>query len=161
MKKKEIKEGLFIIIFTFFVFGCLMLSNTQEQPVYLDEQEILSIAINEDVQNQEFVYNSVTVTKYNPVINQCDSDPLITADGSFIDTLKLGKGEIRWIAVSRDLRDTYHYGDTVYLSACDDSIDGYYVVRDTMNKRWKNRVDILSPCGDSLGKWENVYIYKK
>lgn len=108
----------------------------------------------------EDIFYVVTVTKYNPTIDQCDSDPLITADGSYIDTLKLKNGELKWIAISRDLRSEFQYGDTVILSGTGLN-DGEYVVRDTMNPRWKSRVDILSPKGDSKGKWEDVCLSKK
>lgn len=161
MKRKEIKEGLFILLFTFIVFGGLMISNWF---TYIPAGEIelpYMDTISEDSCDcEEEKYSVVTVTKYNPVIAQCDSDPLITADGSYIDTIKLNKRELRWIAISRDLLKDYQYGDTVYLSSLDNKIDGYYVVRDTMNKRWTNRVDILSPCDDSLGKWEDVCMFK-
>lgn len=161
--KKETKEGIFIILITFLIFGSLMLwswlESKEPNPEYINISEI---AEEDDCDcNNEFEYSVVTVTRYNPVLSQCDSDPLMTADGSYIDTLKLNSGHLRWIAISRDLRDRYHYGDTIYLSSEDESINGEYVVRDTMNPRWTNRVDILSPNGTSLGKWEEVYVYKK
>ena len=83
---------------------------------------------------------------------------MITADGSFIDLEKLNNGELKWIAVSRDLRSEFHYGDTVILTG---GIEGEFVVRDTMNPKWKSRVDILSPIGDSKGKWIDVCMFKK
>lgn len=113
------------------------------------------------VEEEECDVYKVTVTKYNPVPEQCDSDPLITADGSVIDTLQLRSGNLKWIAISRDLRKYFNYGDTVIIESYEGEIDGEYVVRDTMNPRWTDRVDLLSPCGDSLGKWENVFIRKK
>ena len=67
---------------------------------------------------------------------------------------------MKWIAISRDLREYFNYGDTVIIRN-NSEIEGEYVVRDTMNPRWKMRVDLLSPRGDSLGKWDDVYIYKK
>ena len=42
-------------------------------------------------------------TTYNAEVNQCDSDPLTTADGSRIDLDKLANGQLRWCALSRDL----------------------------------------------------------
>lgn len=41
------------------------------------------------------IITHVTVTCYQPVESQCDSDPLITADGSKIDLKKLKNGEIK------------------------------------------------------------------
>lgn len=104
----------------------------------------------------------VTVTVYNPVPEQCNSDPLCTADMSRIDLGKLKRGEIRWIALSRDLLGSqFNYGDTIRLSCeSDSSINGEYVVHDTMNKKWTNRADILihQDNDPGRGKWENVKI---
>ena len=105
----------------------------------------------------------VTVTRYNPVESQCNSQPLITADMSKISLSKLKRGEIRWIAVSRDLRKIYKYGDVVEIKAKngdDDSINGLYEVHDTMNKRFTDRIDILTHVDNphGQGKWEGVSI---
>lgn len=105
----------------------------------------------------------VTVTRYNPVESQCNSQPLITADMSKISLSKLKRGEIRWIAVSRDLRKIYKYGDVVEIKAKngdDDSINGLYEVHDTMNKRFTDRIDILTHVDNQhgQGKWEGVSI---
>lgn len=101
----------------------------------------------------------VTTTVYNPVKSQCDSDPLITSDCSKIDLEKLNRGKIKWIAVSRDLLKTVKYGDKVKLvSKSDPNINGVYTVHDTMHKRWKRRVDILTPTNKKLGKWTDTHI---
>ena len=87
----------------------------------------------------------VTASVYYPTINQTDSTPLITADNSYIDTTKLVKNEIRWIALSRDLLTRwggkFNYGDTVIVQGTD--LDGFYIVHDTMNKKFKNYSDII------------------
>ena len=87
----------------------------------------------------------VTVTCYQPVESQCDSDPLITADGSKIDLHKLKKGEIKWCAISRDLLWLFPKDKPKRVF-----IEGYgiYEVRDVMNKRWKHRLDILKHPSD-------------
>ena len=101
----------------------------------------------------------VTVTKYNPVSEQTDSDPLITADNSKICLNKLNAGKLRWIAVSRDLRKHFKYGEKVILKCDHDpSINGEYEVHDTMNPRFSRTIDLLSPIGDTRGKWHNVEI---
>lgn len=53
--------------------------------------------------NTKNVITHVTVTCYQPVKEQCDDNPLITADGSKIDLHKLKQGKIKWCAISRDL----------------------------------------------------------
>lgn len=97
----------------------------------------------------------VTVTVYNPTEAQCDSSPLITADGSHIDLNKLMSGQIRWCAVSRELREKYPYGSEIIVW-----IDGEpvrYEVHDTMAPRWTNRIDLLEGTR-TTGKWENILI---
>lgn len=101
----------------------------------------------------------VTATVYNPVENQCDSDPLVTADNSKIDLEKLNSGQLKWIAVSRDLRKHFKYGSRVRIKCkSDPSINGIYEVRDTMNERFFECIDILMPIGQTKGKWDNVEI---
>jgi hypothetical protein len=104
-----------------------------------------------------------TLTIYNPEEGQCDADPLITANNSRIDLDKLRRNEIRWMALSRDLlkrwNGAFNYGDTVLLQAGDASIDGLWVINDNMNKRFKNRGDLLfHKESRSTGIWKNVRI---
>ncbi len=105
------------------------------------------------------------LTIYNPTKRQCDRSPLITASNSKIDTLKLKNQEFRWMALSRDLlkrwKGKFHYGDTVMVHANDPAIDGFWIIKDTMNKRYKNHGDLLFDSRvRSLGKWKNVEISK-
>lgn len=102
-----------------------------------------------------------TLTIYNPVERQCDGSPLITANNSRIDLEKLSRNEIRWMALSRDLlkrwNGAFNYGDTVILDAGDAAIDGLWVINDSMNKRFKNRGDLLFHRDSrSTGIWKNV-----
>lgn len=103
------------------------------------------------------------LTVYNPVIRQCDSSPLITASNSKIDVCRLKNEQIRWMALSRDLLERWNgkfqYGDTVLVSSGDPSIDGFWIIKDTMNKRFKNYGDLLFDSQvRTLGKWHNVEI---
>lgn len=108
---------------------------------------------------QQKMIAKVTATVYNPVIEQCDSDPLITADNSKIDLDKLNSGHLKWIAISRDLRKHFEYGSKVRIKCkTDPSINGVYEVRDCMNPRYSSRIDILKPIGHTKGRWENVVI---
>jgi len=114
-------------------------------------------------ENSNPTRRKVTATRYNPVESQCNDQPLITADMSKISLSKLKRGEIRWIAVSRDLRKIYKYGDVVEIKAKDGddkSINGLYEVHDTMNKRFTDRIDILTHIDNphGQGKWEEVSI---
>ena len=90
----------------------------------------------------------VTVTMYEPVSYQTDSTPNILADGTRIRVHKAS--EYRFIAVSRNLLKRHggwlDYGDFVILKGTNHK-DGVYQVRDTMNKRFVNRIDILESPG--------------
>ena len=91
----------------------------------------------------------VTVTMYHPVRSQTDSTPNILADGTRIRVHKAS--EYRFIAVSRNLLKRHggflDYGDFVLLKGTNQKKDGVYQVRDTMNKRFVNRIDILESPG--------------
>lgn len=82
----------------------------------------------------------VTLTYYQPVKEQCDSKPLITADGSKINLNHLKSGKIRWCAISRDLLYLFPKGKPkrIYIEGF-----GTYQVRDVMNRRFNHSVDIL------------------
>ncbi len=82
----------------------------------------------------------VTVTMYHPVPNQTDATPYITASGFQLNRKNPKKHRI--IAISRDLRKKLNFGDTVILQGIG-KWDGEYVVHDVMNKRFRNRIDIL------------------
>lgn len=117
--------------------------------------------VDDKYQKEEEDWSKVTVTVYNPVIEQCDSTPLITADNSEIDLKKLKQGKLKWVAVSRDLLKNrkVKYGGRVRLKCKDKSLSGVYIVHDTMNPRWEKRVDILAHQDiRTYGKQENVEI---
>ena len=117
-------------------------------------------------------------TTYNAEVNQCDSDPLTTADGSRIDLDKLANGQLRWCALSRDLiwdeyrqsihaegfRGLFEFGDTitVYSKTCP-QINGKWTIHDTMNKRYTKSIDFLiHPDNNNpkLGVCDDVKILK-
>jgi hypothetical protein len=102
-----------------------------------------------------------TLTIYNPEEDQCDDSPLITANNSRIDLEKLRRNEIRWMALSRDLlkrwNGEFNYGDTVLVETGDAAIDGLWVINDNMNKRFRNRGDLLFHRDSrTTGIWKNV-----
>ncbi|WP_241738959.1 RlpA-like double-psi beta-barrel domain-containing protein [Pontibacter beigongshangensis] len=106
---------------------------------------------------------TVTATVYFPEPGQTDDTPFTTADGSKINEKNPGKH--RWIAVSRDLHSRWggeiSYGDSLLVSGISEELDGLYIVRDTMNKRIRKRIDILVGRQDEImGKWKNVQISK-
>ena len=135
--------------------------------VFLKNQETEAIVqLNQDtllVTEEEIgEVRIVTATYYNPVKEQCDSNPLITASGKKINIELLESGELKWIAVSRDLLRIYKYGDIVRITCDHDpSINGDYEITDTMHERFENTIDLLWPVGmKGKGKWEGVQIAK-
>lgn len=103
----------------------------------------------------------VTATMYYPVSSQCDSDPLLTAGMYKIKPEKAS--EQKWIAMSRDLlerwKGEFKYGDLVKIEGAGHK-DGVYKVVDTMNKRFKNRIDFLETAGTKQYKFTNVKLTK-
>ena len=103
----------------------------------------------------------VTVTMYHPVRAQTDSTPNILADGTRIRTHIAS--EYKFIAVSRNLLKRWggwlDYGDFILLQGTD-SKDGVYQVRDTMNPKWVNVVDILESKDVEPYKFTNAHIFK-
>ena len=102
---------------------------------------------------------NVTVTTYNPTVRQCDSTPNITADGTKFYTWKASS--YRYVALSRDLLSRwggpFNYGDYIVIEGTG-KWDGVYQVRDTMNPKWTNRVDILTT--NDRFKYNNITMYK-
>ena len=107
---------------------------------------------------QEF---DVTVTMYHPTTHQTDSTPNITADGTKINIWKAS--EYRYVALSRDLLSRwggpFEYGDYIVIEGIGEN-SGIYQVRDTMNPKHTNRVDILKTPGSSQFKYTDVTMYR-
>ncbi|PSR55319.1 hypothetical protein AHMF7605_18310 [Adhaeribacter arboris] len=112
---------------------------------------------------EEKTITHVTASVYYPEEAQTDSTPLITADGSQINETHPKKH--KWIAVSRNLLTRWgghiDYGDKVHVSGISKRLDGVYIVRDTMKKRLRNRIDILvGPDDKVMGHWSGVKLTK-
>ena len=110
----------------------------------------------------ESVGIEVDVTMYHPISRQTDSTPNILADGTRIRVSRAS--EYKFIAVSRNLLKRFggflDYGDFVLLKGTKGHKDGVYQVRDTMNKRFVNRIDVLESPGKAPYKYANAEIYK-
>jgi len=103
----------------------------------------------------------VDVTMYQPVYPQTDKTPDITADGTRIRISKAS--EYKFVALSRNLLKRwggpFDYGDFILIRGTDHK-DGVYQVRDTMNKKWVNVVDILESKNVKPYKFTGVQLYK-
>ena len=139
----------------------LSLYQMQEQTGKPINDEPITDSIQVDIDSLKKVNNSgrfithVTLTTYNPVAAQCDSDPLVTADGTKIDLNKLKKGKIKYCAVSRDLLWCLPYGSVLEIEG-----HGMYIVKDTMNERFNHCIDILQHVGEKNFKKTKVKVVK-
>ena len=135
-----------------------MLDKRHEEIMSLNEQ-VWELQNNCDTQYTNKISYKVTVTTYNPTIEQCDNTPNITADGTTIKPWRAT--DYRFVALSRDLLSRwggpFEYGDYIVIEGTD-GWDGIYQVRDTMNPKWTNRVDILTT--NSRFKYNNITMYK-
>ena len=101
----------------------------------------------------------VTATMYNAVEGQCDKDPLVTAGMYKINPKKASQH--RWIAVSRNLLKRwggkFDYGDKVQIKGAGHK-DGVYTITDTMNPRFRDRIDFLETKGTKGYQLDNVQL---
>jgi len=98
----------------------------------------------------------VTATIYHATPSQTDSTPDRTATNFKIN---MNNPEIhRIIAVSRDLEAKGFKMNTVVVISNAGDMNGLWVIRDRMNKRWTNRIDFLVDETLTGGKWTNVKI---
>jgi len=104
---------------------------------------------------------TVTVTMYRANTIECDQDPDITADGTKIHVPQSSR--YRYVALSRNLLKRwggdFDYGDYILLKGTNDR-DGIYQVRDTMNSKFTNVVDILESHNVKPYKFTNVKLFK-
>ena len=158
--KSTVKNTLFSLV----VFGIFFMSYTTDNTKKVDEvseTDMVSIEREQEVnkvleeQNKLKKAQRVVATMYYAVEGQCDSDPLITANMSHINPRRATQQH--WIAVSRDLLKKFHYGQKVRIVGAGKK-SGIYTIADTMNKRFKNKIDILETKGTPLYKYNNVKI---
>jgi hypothetical protein len=141
------KKNVYILILTLFI-GFLMYGTAKYYNLSETEEKGANIE-----------FDSITATMYYPVIGQCDKDPLLTASMRRINPRKAS--EHKWVALSRDLLKrwggVFDYGDKIMIVGTKDK-DGVYTIVDCMNKRFKNKIDILETKGTKPYKFKNVKI---
>lgn len=114
-------KGFLILLFGFFFISCKSQNENRKLGIWKSVE--------------------VTATAYNSVRYQTSHTPNIAAWG---DTLKPG---MKCIAVSRDLLEKgIDHNTKVKISG----LDGIYLVKDKMHKRWKNKIDIY--MGEDIKK---------
>ena len=103
--------------------------------------------------SNEEIKTSVKVTTYTTVKSQTDNTPYITASGFKLN--KKNPKQHRIVAVSRDLKKKLKFGDKIKLLGTG-KYDGVYQVEDVMNKRFRNRIDILINPKDRPTSFDNA-----
>ena len=135
-----------------------LLDERHNEIMSLNEQ-VWELQNNCDTQYTNKISYKVTVTTYNPTKSQTDSTPNELADGTKIKPWRAT--DYRYVALSRDLiarwGGPFEYGDYIVIEGTD-GWEGIYQVRDTMNPKWTNRVDILTT--NSRFMYNNITMYK-
>lgn len=162
---KRFEQILAVIIITVFISGyvCVQAMDRYKQ-MYTDtisslknDNSILLDEINKLLDNP----TTVTVTMYRANKIECDADPDITADGTKIHVPQSSR--YRYVALSRNLLKrwggNFNYGDYILLKGTNNR-DGIYQVRDTMNSKFTNVVDILESHNVKPYKFTNVKLFK-
>ena len=99
----------------------------------------------------------VSLSTYKADTAETDSTPLVTASGFKLDSLNPKKHRV--IAISRDLKELFAFGDKVKLTNAG-KFNGIWFVHDVMNKRYRNKIDILINPSDRQISLEGVVISK-
>ena len=106
---------------------------------------------------EDSISEVVTLTTYHAKVGQTDGTPFVTASGYKINKRNPENDKI--IAISRDLKDRFKFGDSVLISNTG-KYDGVYYIHDVMNKRFTKKIDILINSKDSGDKLHNVVMKK-
>ena len=162
--RQSIMAYIILVVFLNGFFSINMLEkNKRFYSSEIDKQ--LSVIDNLRIELQEFYKYGVVVdvTMYRPNVRETDSTPNITADGTHIRISKAS--DYKYVALSRNLLKRwggpFDYGDFILIKGTPDGHkDGVYNVRDTMNPKYVNYVDILESTNVLPYKYENVHIYK-
>ena len=140
--------------------------NATQDSILLSYQ--LQDSLMKDFVRQMFSDNFYTtsLTGYHPVPEQTDATPDVTADGTKFD-INIA-GEYKYVALSRDLLQHFNkynadinFGDYIMIKGTPGGKqDGIYQVRDTMNKRHTEWIDILLTPGEKSFYYKHVLMYK-
>lgn len=141
------KTGIitFLLIFILITsFGIVVMSLDKDAKIkpkveYIatkQQDNIITISNTFNLSNAEYterIFKDVIITSYNNDPAQTDDSPNVTATNRGVRE--------GIVAVSYDFinKGLIHYGDLLYI----DCFDKWYLVEDTMNKRFTKRVDIF------------------
>ena len=94
-----------------------------------------------------FLYG-VKVSTYQANEEQCGQGYLYTANGSYTPNHNLND-TIGWCAISRDLKKSIMFNDTIILLN-PNGFKKYYIVKDLTSSKLKNTVDLLTDGENNL-----------
>ena len=162
MRSETAIASILVVILINAFYSVNIFQNNKE--FYVDEMNRL-LEKNKVIQTELNEFHKygieVDVTMYQPTRHQTDSTPNITADGTRIKISKAS--DYKFVALSRNLLSRwggpFEYGDFILIKGTD-SKDGVYQVRDTMNPKWVNMVDILESTNVKPYKYVDAQIYK-
>ncbi len=129
------------------IFSMMFISSSS--PLYKVAEAV------EYVENEKVFEKIVTLTTYRASIAETDSTPNLTASGFEIDLDNPKKHRI--LAISRDLKKELKWGEKVILENAG-RFNGIWYVRDLMNPRFRNKIDVLINEGDKPTKLYNVVL---
>ena len=129
------------------VLICILLSLI---PVQF-KADIADLVVFENILKKEQKPRIVTVTTYT--VNR----KKYTASG--FEVTPDNPAAERIIAISRDLKKRFEYGERVLVTGIG-VYCGVYIIRDLMGKKWKNRIDILIDPEDEHTKLFNARLYR-
>ena len=159
MFKENLSILLYVLPALIVTYHASNLMDERHEEIMSLKEQVWELQNNCDNQYTNKISYKVTVTTYNPTIGQTDSTPNELADGTKINPWRAP--DYRYVALSRDLiarwGGPFEYGDYIVIEGTD-GWDGIYQVRDTMNPKWVNRVDILTT--NSRFKYDNITMYK-
>ena len=155
---------------TLIIFIVFLISFNQIKHLLYSENNNTIVEIKETIKDK---YTNIVGTVYHLEAKQCDSNPYETADGTNLKGKNINK--LRYVALSRDLiKDRYrdklhnikgqwkgkiHFGDTIRVISDNNKINGLWIVKDVMNKRFKNKIDFMQDKnGGFYGKFEDLTI---
>ena len=152
---------LLSLILITYANGIVTTKLLNDKNIQLETLRVENSDLKEKLNEYETEGMHVTVTMYQPLRYQTDSTPNILADGTRIRVHKAS--DYKFIAVSRNLLERFggqfKFGYFVLLQGTFTK-DGFYQVRDTMNPRFVNRIDILESPGVKPDKYVDAKIIK-
>jgi hypothetical protein len=160
---KLIAYVLLVIVINGFFSINIIEKNKQFYNSQLDNQTVVIETLRSELKEFYKYGVEVDVTMYRPTRRETDSTPNITADGTRISISKAS--DYRFVALSRNLLKRwggpFDYGDFILIKGTPNGHkDGVYNVRDTMNPKYVNYVDILESTDVKPYKYTNVHLYK-